>query len=124
MLGAYRPSSPILPVYVELIMRTYIATIILDGFHLLWRTLRGRSYLSRRSAQQAGSFLYFVPIVTVVIAWVWLKEKPSAMTLIGGVLILCGVLLVNIPATRINRNQNNALATPTNTSQISRCVMP
>jgi drug/metabolite transporter (DMT)-like permease len=51
--------------------------------------------LSRRSAQEAGSFLYFVPVVAVVIAWVWLGEKPSMLTLLGGVLALAGVMLVN-----------------------------
>lgn len=51
--------------------------------------------LSRLPAARAGVFLYIVPPTAALIAWVWLGEIPTLLTLIGGVLVLCGVIVVN-----------------------------
>ncbi|MBV9864143.1 MAG: DMT family transporter [Abitibacteriaceae bacterium] len=51
--------------------------------------------LSKIPASIAVSFLYMVPVFATLIAWVWLKEIPSAMSLIGGAIALMGVVLVN-----------------------------
>lgn len=51
--------------------------------------------LERFPASRAVSFLYFVPIVAFVIAWVWLHETPTWNTLLGGILIITGVAMVN-----------------------------
>jgi drug/metabolite transporter (DMT)-like permease len=57
----------------------------------------GWSYvLSRMPASKAGSFLYLVPGVSILIAWVWLGEVPNISALLGGVLILAGVIWVNV----------------------------
>ncbi len=52
--------------------------------------------LSRLPASQAGSFLYLIPAVAIVIAWLWLGEMPDLAAWLGGALILAGVLLVNV----------------------------
>jgi drug/metabolite transporter (DMT)-like permease len=51
--------------------------------------------LSRIPASRAGSFLYMVPVVAIVIAWVWLGEMPALPALLGGVFIIAGIVLVN-----------------------------
>lgn len=51
--------------------------------------------LSRIPASTIASFLYLVPILAVVIAWIWLGEMPTLLALLGGVLSLAGVALVN-----------------------------
>jgi drug/metabolite transporter (DMT)-like permease len=51
--------------------------------------------LARTPASVASSYLYLIPAVTILIAWVWLGEIPSLIALIGGALVLCGVVLVN-----------------------------
>lgn len=51
--------------------------------------------LSMFSAARATSFLYFVPLTAVVIAWGGIGEIPTWRTLIGGVLVIVGVILVN-----------------------------
>jgi len=51
--------------------------------------------LSRLTASRAGVFLYVVPPTAAIIAWVWLGEIPTILTIIGGVLVLCGVIVVN-----------------------------
>jgi drug/metabolite transporter (DMT)-like permease len=40
------------------------------------------------------SFLYLVPPVAVLIAWIWLREAPTLAELGGGLLVLAGVIIV------------------------------
>lgn len=51
--------------------------------------------LSRWPAAKAGSFLYLIPAVAIVIAWFWLGEMPTLSALLGGMLILMGIVVVN-----------------------------
>ncbi len=55
--------------------------------------------LSRMPASSAASFLYLVSPLTIPIAWAWLGEVPSAVSLVGGVLALLGVVIVNTRGT-------------------------
>jgi drug/metabolite transporter (DMT)-like permease len=51
--------------------------------------------LSRMPASVLSTFLYFQPVNAAVIAWLWLGEVPTALTIVGGVVSLAGVVLVN-----------------------------
>ena len=51
--------------------------------------------LSRSPASIVASFLYLSPVLATLIAWVWLREVPAVLSLAGGGLSLCGVVLVN-----------------------------
>jgi drug/metabolite transporter (DMT)-like permease len=42
----------------------------------------------------AAATLYSVPVVAFTVAWVWLGETPTAITLVGGAIALAGVALV------------------------------
>jgi drug/metabolite transporter (DMT)-like permease len=51
--------------------------------------------LARMPASLAGSFLYLIPALAAIIAWAWLGETLDPSSLLGGVLILAGVIVVN-----------------------------
>lgn len=44
----------------------------------------------------ASRFLYLVPVIGVLVAWLWVGEAPQALTLIGGVVTLAGVALATL----------------------------
>ena len=46
------------------------------------------------SPSVAGSFLYLVPAVVVVLAWALLGEVPAALSVAGGGLVVAGVVIV------------------------------
>jgi len=57
--------------------------------------------LSEGNTSSVTSMMYMEPAVAIIIAWVWLKEWPSTISLIGGTIAISSVLIVNI----IGRNR-------------------
>ncbi|MBA3883452.1 MAG: EamA family transporter [Chthoniobacterales bacterium] len=49
--------------------------------------------LSKMGASKASSFLFIVPVVAIVIAFIWLHEIPSWLSLVGGAIALAGVAI-------------------------------
>lgn len=51
--------------------------------------------LSRMPASRLTTSLYLSPVLAIAIAWLWIGEVPSVLSLLGGALTLAGVLLTN-----------------------------
>jgi len=56
--------------------------------------------LGRAPASRVASFLYLQPLMGCLIAWVWLGEIPTWLTVLGGTLAVVGVVLATLPGLR------------------------
>lgn len=52
--------------------------------------------LSKGNTAQVASFMYVTPLLTIVIGWFWIREIPSVISIIGGLIIIVGVILTNL----------------------------
>lgn len=52
--------------------------------------------LQGAKATSVSSALYVNPVLAIFIAWIWLREVPGMITLVGGLLAIVGVLVVNL----------------------------
>lgn len=50
--------------------------------------------LHRMPASLAVNFMYLMPAITMIIAWIWLRESPRLTTVIGGCIAVAGVIIV------------------------------
>ena len=50
--------------------------------------------LARMPASILSSFLYLAPVLAMAIAWVWLGELPTVLTIVGGAVAIVGVVVV------------------------------
>jgi drug/metabolite transporter (DMT)-like permease len=57
---------------------------------------------------QTGAFLYLEPIITVIVATLFLREAILLATLVGGITILIGVWLVNRPSQSVQIIEESA----------------
>lgn len=53
--------------------------------------------LKRAPASRVASFLYLQPLMGCVIAYFWLGEIPTWLTVVGGTLAVLGVVLATVP---------------------------
>jgi len=51
--------------------------------------------LSRMPASRLTTSLYLSPVLAIAIAWLWIGEVPTVLSILGGVVTLAGVLLTN-----------------------------
>jgi drug/metabolite transporter (DMT)-like permease len=99
-LSTHLPAKLMAAAWPQLISVLYLAlfpTVI--GF-VCW------SYaLKRAPASRVASFLYLQPLMGCLIAWLWLGEIPTWLTVVGGTLAVLGVVLatmrnLNLPVFR------------------------
>ena len=49
--------------------------------------------VSRTTIARSTSALYLVPVVALILAWLWLGERPSPLAVVGGALAVLGVIM-------------------------------
>lgn len=74
----------------------HLAVIYLGVFPGALGYLTWTFTLSKIPASQAASFLYLVPIVTIIIEFMVLQKVPSLATLLGGTTTILGIFIFNV----------------------------
>ncbi|WP_176581054.1 DMT family transporter [Bacillus thuringiensis] len=64
--------------------------------------------ISRAGASEATSSLYLTPITACFIAWIWLGEVPTLVSIIGGGITILGIVFAHIPVLRKEKHRNLA----------------
>ncbi len=94
-------------IIAHLSLEIWIALLFLGLFcsgiaYVLWA-----QSLKEMESAKVGAFLYFEPFVTVIAAWSILNEDITFLTIISGITITCGVILVNINPKLLLRKFSN-----------------
>jgi len=89
-----------------------LATLYLGVFPAGLATVVFSRVMDELPAHQAAAYIYLVPILAVLIGWLWLKEVPCGLTILGGVIALAGVALVNFKRFKIVRVTTGSVAMP------------
>ncbi len=79
------PHAPAAATYAAIYMGIFPAAIA----YVAWTYA-----LSKMPASYAASYLYFLPIVTTLLGFLFLAEVPAALSLVGGFIALAGAVVV------------------------------
>ena len=76
-------------------MEANLSTIYLGIFPAAIAYVAWATALSLGETSSVASMLYAEPVAAIVVAWLWLREFPSTLSIVGGLIAISSVLIVN-----------------------------
>ena len=73
----------------------YSGVLSISVAYLIWY-----SGVRRLGNARTAAYSNLVPVVALLVAWIWLAEVPSGLQILGAAVVLAGVTLTRIPARR------------------------
>lgn len=77
-------------------MEAHFATLYVGIFPAAIAYVTWSTALSMENASAVSSLIYLEPAVAIIVAWMWLHELPTGMSLVGGIIAISGVLIVSL----------------------------
>jgi drug/metabolite transporter (DMT)-like permease len=87
-------------------LEAHLATLYVGIFPAAIAYVTWSTALSMSNASSVSSMIYLEPAIAIAVAWVWLHELPTALSLIGGVVAIAGVLIVNVLSRKSRRTHS------------------
>lgn len=72
-----------------------LSTIYLGVFPAAIAYVTWATALSMGETGSVASMLYGEPVVAIIVAWLWLQELPSLLSVVGGIVAISSVMIVN-----------------------------
>jgi drug/metabolite transporter (DMT)-like permease len=72
-----------------------LSTVYLGIFPAAIAYVTWATALSLEETGSVASMLYAEPVVAIIVAWLWLQEFPSILSIIGGFVAIASVIIVN-----------------------------
>ncbi|MCW9129443.1 DMT family transporter [Bacillus paramycoides] len=95
-------------IYQEIVaapIETTLSVIYLGVFPTVLPYIALAYITSHASASEATSSLYLTPVTACFIAWVWLGEVPTFVSIIGGIITILGVVIAHLTFKKDNYMQ-------------------
>ncbi|MDN7227497.1 DMT family transporter [Planococcus sp. N064] len=91
-------------------LEAHLSTLYVGIFPAAIAYVTWSTALSLSSASSVSSMIYLEPAVAILVAWMWLHELPTGLSLIGGVIAISGILIVNVLSRRSRRMHSSRTA--------------
>ncbi|PFB60335.1 EamA family transporter [Bacillus cereus] len=98
-------------IYTEILaapLEVNLSVIYLGVFPTVLPYIALAYIISRAGASEATSSLYLTPITACFVAWIWLGEVPTLVSIIGGGITILGIVIAHIPVLRKEKHSNLA----------------
>ncbi|MED0960592.1 DMT family transporter [Bacillus paramycoides] len=95
-------------IYQEIVaapIETTLSVIYLGVFPTVLPYIALAYITSHAGASEATSSLYLTPVTACFIAWVWLGELPTFVSIIGGIITILGVVIAHLTFKKDNYMQ-------------------
>lgn len=74
-------------------LKAHLTVIYLGVFPAALAYATWAFFMSKMPASRAASFLYILPVLSTLVAVIWIAEIPSLLSLAGGIVALAGLVL-------------------------------